>query len=737
MQTARAWIAVLAMSLATSGACRSPGDDREAWTEFRIESTEDEVKVGGMLDLDVWINRGGELDSTTPLTWSSSNQQLATVDPRGVVRGVAVGGPVLITVTDGEFTDSIVLHVTPAAIASLVFGDDAVTLGVGQSKMLTVVALDSVGQPVREAATWKSGDESVVTVLDGVLTGRREGSCEVRATLRDKSASVWVYVRGSLSELLLMPAEATLEVGGELQLYAEAKQGASWFYDWDPTWTSSDPKVATVADRGFVKGMGAGTAQITASAGGITRTALIRVETPGEPMLSAGPAGACALTRLRQAYCWGAASAGTSSTPATPQRVQGEHSFQTLSVGVENVCGLTTAGRAYCWGVGHGASFGDGTALAGTVTHLVPHAVASALAFVSLSTGKSNTVAITADGAAYIWGATAHEALGTVMAATASVQALMPERKFKQASLDQQTDAACMLDLDGAAFCFGADVELPGVPGPQRRPVAMPTSLRFKSVSVRAGLAVGVSLDGRLHEWKLRAAASPTGAQQALTPELLDVPGVVFEAVSRGGSMTLALDTAGTVHGWGRLTVTTPQDESTAGTTYFSADRPTPLSTKVRAFAAGGQFVVLFAEDGRLMGIGDQGRGQLGDGELGTSSDGRNKYRALLGGRSSVAFSMESAWVLGPTGTAGDIEVTNNDAFTIDGTGSVYDLMVSGLPQTAVTTLRTKTLLPGQAHTVLRLSNEGAPSGMYSFQVTVSQGGRIVQTLPAQLKVWN
>ncbi len=135
--------------------------------------------------------------------------------------------------------------------------------------------------------------------------------------------------------------------------------------------------------------------------------------------LSVGFQFSCALTARGDAYCWGHNNRGelgngsTSAHVLTPVAVAGGLKFASIGAGESHTCGLTTNGQAYCWGDGPYGALGNGSALEDPDSESsVPVAVAGGLKFASLEVGGQHSCGLTAQGRAYCWGRNQYGQLG-------------------------------------------------------------------------------------------------------------------------------------------------------------------------------------------------------------------------------------------------------------------------------------------------------------------------------------
>lgn len=153
-----------------------------------------------------------------------------------------------------------------------------------------------------------------------------------------------------------------------------------------------------------------------------SRAAPIAIKLP-EPVqsISNGSGFACALSTAGEAWCWGlsvSGSLGVGSTASvgcsavannvcfpTPLKVIGGRHFSSLAVGWQHVCAIdATSGETYCWGF-NGAGAIGAPELATSQIATTPTRAANGLKFTGVSAGYQFSCGLTAEGAAYCWGA--------------------------------------------------------------------------------------------------------------------------------------------------------------------------------------------------------------------------------------------------------------------------------------------------------------------------------------------
>ena len=129
------------------------------------------------------------------------------------------------------------------------------------------------------AVTWASNAAAVATVsASGLVTAVANGSATITATAGAASGSATVTVTQVVSAVNVAPDTATVLEGDTLRLAATATDANGLVVaEAEFVWASGDTAVAVVDASGLVTGVGAGQAEVTATAAGVTGGATLTV----------------------------------------------------------------------------------------------------------------------------------------------------------------------------------------------------------------------------------------------------------------------------------------------------------------------------------------------------------------------------------------------------------------------------------------------------------------------------
>ena len=198
------------------------------------------------------------------VTWSSSNEAVATVSG-GLVTGVSEGSAtVTVKTADGDKTATCLVTVTKVGetipVSGVTLDNQNMTLIVKSSEQLTATV--EPANATNKNVTWSSSNEAVAMVSGGYVFGVSEGTATitVRTVDGDKTATCIVTVnRVAVTGVTLNKRSTIIRIGETETLTVTVKPAN--VSNKDVVWGSDNNEVASVSD-GVVTGEGLGTTTI-------------------------------------------------------------------------------------------------------------------------------------------------------------------------------------------------------------------------------------------------------------------------------------------------------------------------------------------------------------------------------------------------------------------------------------------------------------------------------------------
>ena len=220
------------------------------------------------------------------VTWTTNNDQVATVN-NGVVTAKAAGVAVItVTTEDGNYTDTCTVTVNPATVSvtGVTLDENTASLTMGETTTLTLTATVAPEGATNKNVTWTTNNDKVATVNGGVVTAVGEGTAEIKVTTEDGNYTDTCTVTVnpatvSVTGVTLDRNTASLTVGGTTTLTATVAPATAT--NKTVTWSSDHPEIAEVnAETGLVTAKAAGVATITVTTedGKKTATCTVTVE---------------------------------------------------------------------------------------------------------------------------------------------------------------------------------------------------------------------------------------------------------------------------------------------------------------------------------------------------------------------------------------------------------------------------------------------------------------------------
>lgn len=237
-----------------------------------------------------FFSDGAARDVTAQATWTSLSPMLASVGPRGLVRGLLSGQASIQATFQGRTATGVVRVEQPTLVQlSVSPGVLSVPLGLPAGFEATAAYSDGSTLPVSDQVQWASSNPAVAEVLlaqgYAYLDSKQAGTTVITATMMGVApARVSVSVTtATLTRIDVSPARPILPVGAYVELDASGIYSdlTTQYLRYAVSWTSSDPSVATVGnssqDKGFVTALRAGTTTITATFGGVSSSTVLTV----------------------------------------------------------------------------------------------------------------------------------------------------------------------------------------------------------------------------------------------------------------------------------------------------------------------------------------------------------------------------------------------------------------------------------------------------------------------------
>lgn len=481
-----------------------------------------------------------------PVTWSSSDEAIATVSANGVVTAKAEGATSIIAAANGIGGETMI-QVLPAQVAKLTVTPASAQVARGATVQLSATAEDEHGNVLSDVPfSWTSANPLVATVDEqGLVTGVRGGRTVIQVSTSHGFATTWSAIEVTSTDPRPTGFNLTaIAVGGNHGCGVTAANKA---YCWG--WN-------------YFGQLGVNRLDLATESFPVPEPV---VTTQSFSSVSVNGYSSCALTPAGEAWCWGLNDVGQLGTHATigdvggtvvPYAVLGGHTFTRLSVGGSHTCGLGTDQKTYCWGGASDGQLGTGKTQEEPVPTLV--AVDPGTTFAEIASGLSSTCALDATGKAYCWGRNGSGQLGITEAPSEMILRNAPvavsgNHTFQKLAL--VGSHVCALDQSGAAWCWGENEHGQigdGSTTDRVFPVEVQTTERFVDIAVGAHHSCGLQSDGEVYCWGSNGNGQlGTGTlADAHTPQKV-LGGHVFQTLRAGANVNCGITTASEALCWG------------------------------------------------------------------------------------------------------------------------------------------------------------------------------------------
>ncbi|WP_318474225.1 Ig-like domain-containing protein [Photobacterium leiognathi] len=221
---------------------------------------------------------------TNKVTWHSSAVDIAHIDDKGILTGVAIGTVEVKASYEDIESNIINVRITDAILTSMnisvksLSSEASIYSGGQLSFAAEGIYSDGSTSPLTNKATWHSSAVDIAQIDDkGILTGVAIGTVAVKASYEGIESNI-INVRitdAILSSITIsvksLSPDASIYSGGQLSFAAEGiySDGSTSPLTNKVTWHSSAIDIAQIDDKGILTGLNTGTVEVKASYEGI------------------------------------------------------------------------------------------------------------------------------------------------------------------------------------------------------------------------------------------------------------------------------------------------------------------------------------------------------------------------------------------------------------------------------------------------------------------------------------
>ncbi len=478
--------------------------------------------------------KGNALDGRE-VSWSSSDDRVATVRADGTVTGVAKGKATITATAEGKkATAAITVADAIAPVAAVTLSAGTRSLKVGETTTWTASIRDARGRALTDRAiTWSSSTPTVASVsATGVITALAAGSADISAESEGKRASERISIAAAPVAVTPTPTPAPVPPAG--------------------AGNANLPRRGVEAGVAFSCGITQGSGAVCWGAG-LNGLAAVG-GTSGASQLVVGKAHACVLSGSR-VLCWGdnkqsqLGDGSNSSSPDAAVEVAGGLSFSQISAGNNHTCGIA-GGKAYCWGRGREGQLGDGS----TSERKKPVAVKGSKNFVQIAAGGNHTCAVTADGQGFCWGDGFSGQLG-FGGLEQQNEPIDVSGGLKFSRVAAGGNHSCGITTAGKAYCWGSNESGQvgdGSKSDRPSPVAVSSNQTFTRLALGGSHTCGLTSGGDVFCWGENKYGQVGDGSKSDRNKPVSVAGGPFVSISSNEGTSCALTRNGDALCWGR-----------------------------------------------------------------------------------------------------------------------------------------------------------------------------------------
>ncbi|MFU8804977.1 MAG: Ig-like domain-containing protein, partial [Bradymonadaceae bacterium] len=400
-----------------------------------------EVGFGLTLEADVEDTNSNPM-SGHPVTWSSSDETVATVDADTGVVMALTPGTTTITATSGEDT-----NISDDEVITVTFAFTHIAAGPTQTcGVSTMGNLYCWG--ANESAQFGDGTlagsaKPRLVAADAEFTDLSIGLSHGCGLMDDKAYCWGANDRGQLGDSTSLDSRAPVEVSGD-HVFVELEAG--------------DEHTCARTAAGAVYCWGAN------DRGQLGDTSILDSNVPVAVAgtfvaIGAGEEHTCGLADDKKVYCWGdnadsqLGQEATTAMSSIPLAILGDGDFIALAIGGRHGCAIeekTSDAETYCWGANANGQLGDNS----TDSSTDPVSLNGSPYLAFLAAGSAHGCGLTDLGAALCWGANGAGQVGNDSTDDA-LSAVAVNGTHVFTAITAGGASTCGIDSDGIVYCWG------------------------------------------------------------------------------------------------------------------------------------------------------------------------------------------------------------------------------------------------------------------------------------------
>ncbi|ELP87079.1 hypothetical protein EIN_028840, partial [Entamoeba invadens IP1] len=207
------------------------------------------------------------------LTFTSSDEKVATIDSKGLIIPKVVGKTEIRIFIPGHplYEATIVEIYEQIATESLILQSETTSIKVGQNIQLTVFSEPAHKKLSTSEVICSFSNTSVLTISNGVMTGVNEGTSTLTCSYTENGKVItqtkdfMVYTVIATDAIVIESESEGVKVGQIITVKVYANPGHRPLTNAEVTYSSSNDNIFTVSNEGKVNGISAGSANVRVS----------------------------------------------------------------------------------------------------------------------------------------------------------------------------------------------------------------------------------------------------------------------------------------------------------------------------------------------------------------------------------------------------------------------------------------------------------------------------------------